>query len=211
MYLTLSRETIGTFIDAVYAIAVTILALEVPGQFSEGFSVVAFMELLVEYALSFFILFALWVQHRRINDLNGDKVSSTVIWLNCLVLLLVCLVPHATTLIFSYGDDVTLVQFEAILNHGAEWTISEFVDMLYIALIIGAELGLLVMVVIVSGGLGNDEAMRIHRSKLIVTICTVVVLLLSLVLPVQNRYFLVFIPMTLLFERHLTQLMYRQS
>ena len=29
----LSKEVVGTFIDAVYAIAVTILALEVPGEF----------------------------------------------------------------------------------------------------------------------------------------------------------------------------------
>lgn len=211
MYSTLSRETVGTFIDAVYAIAVTILALEVPEQFSESFSVLAFMELLVEYALSFFILFALWVQHRRINDLNGDNVGSTVIWVNCVVLLLVCLVPHATTLVFSYGDDVTLVQFEAILNHGAKWTISEFVDMLYLALIMGAELGLLVMVMMITGGLDNDEAMWVRRSKLSVTIGTVAVMLLSLLLPVQNRYFLVLIPLTLLFEHHLTRLVYRQG
>ena len=58
MKLELSKEAVGTFIDAVYAIAVTILALEVPSELTGSFAIGSLAEMLVEYALSFLILFA---------------------------------------------------------------------------------------------------------------------------------------------------------
>ena len=207
----LSKEVVGTFIDAVYAIAVTILALEVPGEFKGKFAIGSFGEMLVEYVLSFLILFALWIQHRRINGLNGDSVGSAVIWVNGLVLLLVCLVPRATTLVFDYGGDVTLVQLEGSLNHGAGWTLSEFVDFFYITLVLAADLGLLVLIGKISRKSTDDETIRIRCSKITVTVLTVGVLLLSLLIPVENRYFLLLMPLSLMFERGLTDLIFRKN
>jgi len=207
----LSKETVGTFIDAIYAIAVTILALEVPGEFEGGFGIVSFGEMLVEYALSFLILFALWIQHRRINGLNEDTLGTTVIWINCLVLLMVCLIPRATTLVFNYGGDVTLAQLEASLNHGAGWTLSEFVDTFYVLLVIAADVGLLALVGRITRNSTDDDKVRLRRSKITVTVLTVGVLLLSLLIPLQNRYFLLLIPLALMFERRLTVLIFRDS
>lgn len=207
----LSKEVVGTFIDAVYAIAVTILALEVPGEFKGQFAIGSFGEMLVEYVLSFLILFALWIQHRRINGLNGDSVGSAVIWVNCLVLLLVCLVPRATTLVFDYGGDVTLAQLEGSLNHGAGWTLSEFVDFFYITLVLAADLGLLVLIGKISRKSTDEETIRIRRSKITVTVLTVGVLLLSLLVPLENRYFLLLMPLALMFERGLTGLIFRKN
>jgi uncharacterized membrane protein len=207
----LSKETVGTFIDAIYAIAVTILALEVPGEFESGFGITSFGEMLVEYALSFLILFALWVQHRRINALNEDQVGTTVIWINCFVLLMVCLVPRATTLVFNYGGDVTLAQLEASMNHGAGWTLSEFVDTFYVFLVIAADVGLLMLVGRITRNSAADDKVRLRRSKITVTVLTVGVLLLSLLIPLQNRYFLLLIPLSLMFERRLGMLIFRGS
>ena len=207
----LSKETLGTFIDAIYAIAVTILALEVPSEFEGNFAFDAFSEVLLEYTLSFLILFALWIQHRRINGLNEASVRNAIIWINCMVLLLVCLVPRATTLVFDYGGNVTLVQLEDSVFHGAGWTLSEFVDVFYVTLVIAADIGLLILVGKIASRTTDDETIRIRRSKLTVTMLTVGVLLLSLLLPLQNRYFLLLIPLALMFERGLTRLVFRKG
>lgn len=211
MKLELSKEAVGTFIDAVYAIAVTILALEVPSELTGSFAIGSFAEMLVEYALSFLILFALWIQHRRINELNNTLVANTVVWINCVVLLLVCLIPRATTLVFNYGGDVTLGQLEASLNHGAGWTLPEIVDMFYMAVVIAADLGLLVLVTRVAGRSTDDDTIKIRRSKVTVTALTLGILLLSLLLPVENRYFLLLIPLALMSERGLARLIDRKS
>ena len=207
----LSKETLGTFIDAIYAIAVTILALEVPSEFEGNFAFDAFGKMLLEYTLSFLILFALWVQHRRINGLNETSVETAIIWINCMVLLLVCLVPRATTLVFDYGGDVTLVQLEASVFHGVGWTLSEFVDVFYITLVIAADIGLLILIGKIASRTTDVETFRIRRSKLTVTMLTVGVLLLSLLLPLENRYFLLLIPLALMFERGLTRLIFRKG
>ena len=65
----ITREIIGTLIDAVYAIAVTILALDFPGEFGEQLTMSDLFKFLLHYVVSFFILFALWMQHRRIAGL----------------------------------------------------------------------------------------------------------------------------------------------
>jgi len=205
----LSKETLGTFVDAIYAIAVTILALEVPSEFEGGFVIASFAEMLVEYTLSFLILFALWVQHRRINGLNEDRLGTTVIWINCFELLMVCLIPRATTLVFNYGGDVTLAQLEASLNHGAGWTLSEFVDTFYVFLVIAADVGLLMLVGRIARQSTDDDKVRLRRSKITVTLLTIGVLLLSLLIPLQNRYFLLLIPLALMFERRLSMLIFR--
>ena len=211
MKTSIPKETIGTFIDAIYAIAVTILALQVPDTLATEFSISSFGTMLLEYALSFLILFALWIQHRRINDLNHNMVRSTLIWINCLILLLVCLIPRATTLVFAYGGDVTLAQLEASLNHGAGWTLSEFVDIFYITLVIAADLGLLVLVSQSTDKASDEEYKNMRNSKITITVLTVTVLTLSLLLPMENRYALLLIPLALMFERTLSQILFRQK
>ena len=106
----------------------TILALEVPGELTESFAISSFAEMLLEYALSFLTLFAIWIQHRRINELNSDLVANTAVWINCVILLLVCLIPRATTLVFNYGGDVTLMQLEASRRPRAITTLLSFLS-----------------------------------------------------------------------------------
>lgn len=204
------REVAGAFIDAVYAIAATILALEIPGEFGAEFSVAVFGELLLDYAMSFVILFALWVQHRRIVG-HAEALTPLTLWMTALVLLLVCLVPRATTLVFQYGEDVTLAQLEQTLLHGAGWTLAEFVDLFYVAIVLAADLLLLALAAMATRGSAAPDAIELRHSKYTVTLALVGLLALSLLLPVENRYFLLAIPLALIFERHLARLIFRRG
>jgi len=204
------RETAGAFIDAIYAIAATILALEIPSDFGEGINLATFGSLLLDYAMSFLILFALWVQHRRINDFI-EPYNLPVLWITALVLLLVCLVPRATTLVFQYGDDVTLAQLEKSLMHGAGWTLAEFVDIFYLWIVLLADWGLLILAILAIREHPDSDAIDLRRSKVTITVALVFVLALSLLLPFENRYFLLLIPLFLIFEKHLGKLLFRRK
>lgn len=107
-------------IDAIYAIAVTILALEIPGEFKNDFVVGSFAEMLVEYALS-----------------------------------------------------------------------------------------LLMLVTSVARARSDVASIAIRHSKFTVTIITVGVLVMSLLVPLENRYFLILIPLALMFERKLRAMIFR--
>jgi uncharacterized membrane protein len=202
----MSRESIGAFIDAVYAIAITILALEVPGDFSGEFSLQHMGLILLEYSIAFVLLFSFWLQHRRING-QFQVYTRAAVWLTGCVLLLVCLLPRATALVFEYGEDVTLVNIEQSLISG-EWTMSETVNLFYVGLVLFADLALLLLAQSSTRGQSSVSALVVRRSKLTTTLIVAVLLAGSLLLPVQNRYFLLFIPVALFFERELLKLLF---
>ena len=203
-----NRESVGAFIDAVYAIAATILALEIPGDFAAGFSAAVFGQVLLDYAMTFIILFALWQQHRRINALVEPGRNLTV-WMTGLALLLVCLVPRATTLVFEYGGDVTLSQLEQSMLHGAGWSQSEFVDLFYVGVVLATDLVLLGLALVATRNNTDTEAVALRQSKYTVSGLIVLVLALSLLVPFENRYFLLVIPIALVFERRFSRLIFK--
>lgn len=205
----LSKENVGAFSDAVYAIAVTILALEIPAELDDEFSLASFAGILLNYALSFVILFALWLQHRRINE-HITQYSRPAIWITGAVLLLICLIPRATTFVFDYGGNVTMTQLEASMLHGAGWTKAEIVDITYVGIVLAADLGLLLLVRFGRHSDAASEWLEVHRSKLTISALTVAVLGLSLLTPVENRYFLLLMPLALMFENQLAKLIFRQ-
>ena len=197
---TVSKETLGTFVDAVYAIAMTILALEIPAELDEAAELAQFTNLLLDYALSFIVLFALWMQHRRI--LTHARVEShSLVWLHGLVLLMVCLIPRATTLVFSYGGDVVLSQLHESLWQG-EWTRAEIVDLFYVALVAFADL-LLLLLARLTLRAGDVVAGQVWRAKRAMSIAVFTVLGVSFLLPIENRLVLLILPLVLLAEHRL--------
>ena len=192
---SLSNEAMGAFIDAVYAIAITILALEIPSQ-AEGSHELG--RVLAEYVVTFAILFAFWAQHRR---LNAEHVVLTrgTLWLNAAVMLLVCLVPRATTMVFEYGGDVTVADLEGTLFHGRGWTRAELVDLGYVLVVLAADLGLLVL------------SRSLRRIKAVGTVLVVLCLGLSIVLPIPNRYVTLVLPIALFFEKEIIRLVAREK
>lgn len=203
----LRGETVGAFIDAVYAIAVTILALELPSQLPDGaFGFELFIDVLIEYAVAFILLFAFWLQHRRINGLV-EWVERTGFLVNAVVLMLVCLVPRATKLVFEHGGDVTMAQLRGTLLEGRGWTEAELVDLFYVIVVVLIDLGLLLLLRINRDESEGEELVRLRVSKRTVTGLLLIVTLTSFVLPVENRYFLLVIPVVLFFEQELSRLL----
>jgi len=207
--ITLSKEVVGTFIDAVYAIAVTILALEVPGELEGEFHFANFADLLVEYAIAFAILFAFWIQHRRINNLVEVNERGGL-WLNAFILLLVCILPRATTYVFQYGGDVTLAGIEKNLFHGAEWTRANVVDVFYVGVALAIDFSLAFLARLNAREAHTERAADLRRFKFGNSLLLVFVLLGSMLLPFPNRYFLLLIPIALFFEREIAGLLFRK-
>lgn len=204
----ISRENIGAFSDAVYAIAVTILALEIPAELDADFSLSAFTGNLLDYALSFVILFALWLQHRRINE-HIAEYGRPAIWISAGVLLLICLIPRATTFVFDYGGNVTVAQLEETIFHGAGWSRAEVVDITYVGIVLAADLGLLVLSRFGRHSEAVSQWREVYRSKATISVLTFIILALSFLTPIENRYFLLLIPLALMFEKQLVSVIFR--
>lgn len=198
----MSRETLGALVDAVYAIAATILALEIPAEMSGDAAITNFGALLVDYAITFMILFALWLQHRRINGLVGHYTPFGI-WLNAVALMLVCLIPRATMLVFDHGGDVTLAEYEKVLFHGAQLTMAELVNLFFVLLVMGVDLTLLLLSRLAGKTRSDQEARDVLRSKATISVLTISLLVVSFLISVEQRFFLVIMPIALMFERSL--------
>lgn len=96
------KERLVAFTDAILAIIMTILVLEL--DIPEEPTLAAFWNLRTSYfsyALSFFWLGSLWVSLNNIWE-KVEKINATVIWWNLLLLFLASLIPYATSLCSNY-------------------------------------------------------------------------------------------------------------
>jgi uncharacterized membrane protein len=99
------------FSDGVFAIAITLLVLSIPvpnlPRRPDPAQVVAALNDLVPnligFGLSFFLVGAQWIAHHRMLR-QLTRSDNRLLWLNLLLLLGICLVPLATTLLIRYGD-----------------------------------------------------------------------------------------------------------
>jgi len=107
-----NTERAAAFSDAVFAIAMTLLALEIrvpdvpadrlaPALLGQWIDVAA-------YALSFFVVGAYWLGHHRLFNLLG-RYTSGLLRLNLVVLMLVGLTGYATALLVEYGNHAPAV------------------------------------------------------------------------------------------------------
>lgn len=100
----MSKDRLVAFTDAVLAIIITILVLELPKPSSP--SVDAILELkesFYAYTLSFFWLGALWFGMYKIWSMV-EKVDNKVIIWNIVLLFFVSLIPYTTSLVSKYYD-----------------------------------------------------------------------------------------------------------
>lgn len=107
---TLSFERILFFSDAVFAIAITLLVLEikVPHIPHESLNDAAVRHALVEllpkfagFFFSFFIIGLMWVEHHRIFRFIADY-DLGLVWRNLLFLFFVAFIPFPTALFSEY-------------------------------------------------------------------------------------------------------------
>ena len=127
----MKKERLIAFTDAVLAIIMTILVLELEKP-SEP-SLAAFWALRTNffaYALSFFWLGALWTALNSIWEKVGD-INTKVVWLNILLLFLSSFIPYATSLVSDHFDSRAMQGFYGIiviLMTCANWLLHKAID-----------------------------------------------------------------------------------
>lgn len=114
----MSKERLVAFTDAILAIIMTILVLELEKPAEP--TVAAFWELRTAYfayALSFFWLASLWVGLNGIWE-KAERIDSPVMWWNFLLLFLASLIPYATSLCSTHFDNAVIQGFYGIVVIG---------------------------------------------------------------------------------------------
>ncbi|MBN2058636.1 MAG: DUF1211 domain-containing protein [Candidatus Saganbacteria bacterium] len=110
--LGLTSGRIETLTDGVFAIAMTLLVLNLGlPQLEEGLSPVGLHTLLLSqgqkffnYALSFILLAVFWmIHHQQFHHIK--RTDRVHIWINIFILMFVALIPFSTSLIGDYSND----------------------------------------------------------------------------------------------------------
>ncbi len=109
----LSFERIVFFSDAVFAIVITLLVLEIKVPHLEEFSEEAMRGALIEmipkfigFIFSFFIIGLMWVEHHRIFRFIGN-FDMGLLWRNLVFLLGISFIPFPTALFSEYFTSKT--------------------------------------------------------------------------------------------------------
>jgi uncharacterized membrane protein len=105
----LGFERILFFSDAVFAISITLLILEIKVPsiqqgFSEmqlGYALIQMTPKIVGFLISFFLIGQTWIEHHRICSYLGTY-NSGILWRNLWLLLFVVFLPFATALMSEY-------------------------------------------------------------------------------------------------------------
>ncbi|MBZ2122916.1 TMEM175 family protein [Streptococcus gordonii] len=111
----MEKERLGAFIDAVLAIVMTILVLEL--EKPKTFDLQGLMELRTNffaYGISFFWLGAMWVNIHSSSHLI-KKVSQKTVWATIVMLFFSSLFPYTTQLIANHFDNGTMQAFYGVI------------------------------------------------------------------------------------------------
>ncbi|MBU0573095.1 MAG: TMEM175 family protein [Candidatus Margulisiibacteriota bacterium] len=120
-YLTTNR--IEALTDGIFAIAMTLLALNIdvpliPSQFAVHAlwpQLIALIPSLMNYGLSFVILATFWIVHHQIYH-HIKRTDSVTLWLNIIILMFAALIPFTTSLLDDYDSiQIAVVFFECHL------------------------------------------------------------------------------------------------
>lgn len=132
----MKADRLNAFYDAIIAIIVTILVLELPQP--EVLSIAGLWQLKLSYLayiISFLVCVNMWQYHHKIFN-HVNKINNRIIWLNILLMLIVSIIPYLTLLVADnfnsalaqmlYGIDFILVDIilfvfaYSLLKHNPE-------------------------------------------------------------------------------------------
>jgi uncharacterized membrane protein len=184
----MNKEKVGALIDGIYAIALTILVLELPRP--ESTKQIAemlpqFIDYFTDYALSFLLLLTFWYNQRRIDEF-AENHNRITLWLNAFILLVICLIPYFTVLVHNY-DNNNYIHLAYISN-------CLLVDVLIHAILQFHRKTLYNL------GSGIEAIEKVIRSRKAATIVFVIATFLAFISPIPNRQILILIPLLLIFE-----------
>ena len=111
-------ERVVFFSDAVFAIAITLLALEIrlPEVELDALpqAILALLPEIAVYALSFLIVGLYWVGHHRMFQYIA-RYDYTLIWLNLLFLLCIAFLPVASSILGHYQHPFAVLFYCSVL------------------------------------------------------------------------------------------------
>lgn len=119
----LGLERLIFFSDAVFAIAITLLALDIrlpenlPHTASDSELLAALGSLgpkYFGYVVSFVVIGVFWIGHHRLFRYVG-RYNSVLLLLNLLLLLFIAFIPFPTALVGTYGNRVALIVYALTL------------------------------------------------------------------------------------------------
>ena len=101
----MGKDKLGAFIDAVYAITITICIINIQKPESATWGALwAVRDSIVTYTITFFMMISMWIQiHFLWHQIN--KINNAVIWASILFLFTSSFIPYATSLIMEGGFD----------------------------------------------------------------------------------------------------------
>jgi uncharacterized membrane protein len=101
----MDRSRLETFSDGVFAVAITLLALDLsvagPGHGSLGHQLTRQWPSYVAYAVSFFTIGIIWVNHHGVFHALA-RVDRVLVYLNLALLFFVVAIPFATSTMADY-------------------------------------------------------------------------------------------------------------
>lgn len=98
----MEKSRLESFTDAVIAIIMTILVLELKIPSNNEISALwAMKEHFLVYALSFFLLAIYWVNHHHLMNMV-TKVNGRILWTNIIMLFWMSLIPFVTAWVGTY-------------------------------------------------------------------------------------------------------------
>lgn len=95
----MDTNRLNAFYDAIIAIIVTILVLELPQP--ERITLAGFWQLRLSYLaylISFLVCVNMWQYHHKIFN-HVEKINNRIIWLNILLLLTLSFIPYLTIIV----------------------------------------------------------------------------------------------------------------
>lgn len=102
----MEKSRLESFTDAIIAIIMTILVLELKVPHSASFSALWDMkEQILVYALSFFLLAIYWVNHHHLMHM-ATRVNGKILWISIIMLFWMSLIPFVTAWVGSYTDSL---------------------------------------------------------------------------------------------------------
>ena len=116
----LGYERVIFFSDAVFAIAITLLALDVrlpqlpPGTLEAEFTerLLGLWPRYLGYVVSFLVIGNYWLAHRRMFR-HVVRFDGALVWLNLLFLMTIAFLPFPSGLLGEYGDERPVVSLYA--------------------------------------------------------------------------------------------------
>lgn len=119
----LSLERIIFFSDAVFAIAITLLALEIhipdiESSLTENGLTQALLSIwpkYLGYGIGFMTIGILWMSHHRKFHLI-ERYDRNLMWLNLLFLMFVAFIPFPTSIISEYGNRTSTIFYAIIVS-----------------------------------------------------------------------------------------------